>query len=162
VGMNNRVASFKEAGRLLVPDSCRMYGGFTEDRDVCIVFGNAMTEPSVVFERYALERFARLAHELLAVPIYEEQKPESLPVLVSPSDGDNPEIPNLAAGENSLFIRELQKVSELMGRYACWLLDPKAADVEAFPFEEQMLLSVRLAVLGHGVREVALRGEEEG
>jgi hypothetical protein len=151
--MNNRGASTLEAGRLVVPDDCRMYGGFTDDRDICIVLGNLANDPSVVFERFALERFARLAHELLAMRVDEEEP--GLPVLVTAGQPDNPDVPNLAAGEQSVFVQELQRVQGLLGRYVQYLLVPEKPDTEPFPFEEQMLLSVRLAVLAHGMRELA-------
>ncbi|GAB3446321.1 hypothetical protein [Actinophytocola sediminis] len=139
---------------LMIPENCRVSGGFTNNRDIRVVFGDPADETTVVFERFALERFARLAHELLAVPAYDED-PAHLPVIVSPQAPENPGVPNLAAGRDSTFIHELRNVSGLLNSYRRWVLDPAPPNVVSFPFADQMLLSVRLAALGHAVRELA-------
>lgn len=67
-----------------VPEGCYIQGEFTGDRDIQITFGefgNA-TQQNVLFEREALERFVKLASELLAVPLPEDRKAD-LPVLVA-------------------------------------------------------------------------------
>lgn len=140
---------------LHIPEHCRMVGQFTADRDIQLLFGSLTDETTVVFERFALERLARLVHELLAVPAYEEEVAK-LPVLVSPSMSEDAGAPNLAAGEESSFIRELRAVSKLLEPYVGWVLEPDTTENSPFPFEDQMLLSVRLAALGHAVREAAL------
>jgi hypothetical protein len=64
-----------------VPDDCRIQGEFTGDRDMQMTFGEFGYQQTVLFEREALERFVRLASELLAVPLPEDRKAD-LPVLV--------------------------------------------------------------------------------
>lgn len=146
---------------LMIPGNCRVSGAFTSDRDIRVVFGDLPEETTVVFERLALERFARLAHELLAVPAHHEN-PALLPMLVAPGAPDNPGVPNLAGGRKSIFIRELRDVSELLVSFGHWALDPAAPNGVAFPFAEQMLLSARLAALGHAVRELAYSRMDDG
>lgn len=135
-----------------IPASCRMAGEFTLDHDVRIEFGSVLDETCVVFERTALERFTTLAHELLAVPANEH----------APAHGpDDPDVPGLMTGDRGVFIHELHTVSELMTAYAHWALDPTATDVAPVPFEEQVLLSARLAALGDAVRELAYAWAKE-
>jgi hypothetical protein len=52
-----------------IPNSCRMRGEFTSDHDIQVMFGDPDDGVNVLFQRPALERFVRLARELLAVPI---------------------------------------------------------------------------------------------
>lgn len=65
-----------------IPDDCRIQGEFTGDRDIQITLGEPDSQQYLLFEREALERFVKLAAELLAVSLPEDHKAE-LPVLVS-------------------------------------------------------------------------------
>lgn len=67
-----------------IPDTCRMRGEFTGDFDIQVMFGDPYDGVTMLFERLALERFVRLAGELLAVPIPDNSK-ASLPVIASPT-----------------------------------------------------------------------------
>lgn len=64
-----------------VPGDCRIQGEFTGDRDIHITFGEFGSQQYLLFEREALQRFAKLANDLLAVPLPEDHKAD-LPVLV--------------------------------------------------------------------------------
>lgn len=157
-----RPASPETSVWLHIPGNCHMAGEFTSDRDIRMVFGNLADETSVVFERVALERFARMAHELLAVPVHNEEPAHSIVAAGSP---DDPGAPSLASGEDSVFVREMCAVGALVGRYVQWWLGREEPDTTPFPFEEQMLLSARMAALGHGVRELAyawMAGDDAG
>jgi hypothetical protein len=65
-----------------IPEDCWMQGEFTGDRDIHFTFGAFGGQQNVLFEREALERFAKLASELLAVPLPDDYKAD-LPVLVA-------------------------------------------------------------------------------
>ncbi|MFC4856859.1 hypothetical protein [Actinophytocola glycyrrhizae] len=52
-----------------IPEDCRMSGEFTGDHDLHIVFGDVKDGVEMLFERPALERFVKLATELLTLPI---------------------------------------------------------------------------------------------
>lgn len=66
-----------------VPEDCHIQGEFTGDLDIQITFGEfGGGQQNVLFEREALERFVKLASELLVVPIPEDRK-AALPVLVA-------------------------------------------------------------------------------
>jgi hypothetical protein len=65
-----------------VPENCQIQGEFTGDRDILVTFGEfGNGQQNVLFEREALERFVKLASELLAVMLPDDPKAE-LPVLV--------------------------------------------------------------------------------
>jgi len=67
-----------------IPDTCRMRGEFTGDLDIQVMFGDSDGRTVMQFERLALERFVRLAGELLAVPVPADRK-AALPVIASPT-----------------------------------------------------------------------------
>jgi hypothetical protein len=64
-----------------VPEGCRIQGEFTGDRDIHITFGKFGSQQNMLFERESLERFVKLANELLAVPLPDDHKAD-LPVVV--------------------------------------------------------------------------------
>jgi len=64
-----------------VPDNCRIQGEFPGARDIPITFGEFGSTQNLLFEREALERFVKMASNLLAAPLPEDRKAE-LPVLV--------------------------------------------------------------------------------
>lgn len=132
-----------------------MVGQFTSDRDFLLLFGSLTDETSVVFERIALERLARLAHELLAVPAYEEEV-ATLPVLVSPSVSEDAGAPNLAAGEESIFIRELREMSRLIEPYVRWLWGSTRRTTNRGPLRSRCSCRCGWRRWGHAVRELAL------
>jgi hypothetical protein len=66
-----------------IPEDCHISGEFTGDRDIQIAFGGSNDSVGVVFERLALERFAQLVNELLAVPLPDDLKVD-LPKLQAP------------------------------------------------------------------------------
>lgn len=68
-----------------IPDDCRMTGEFTGDYDLHIVFGDLKDGVEMLFERPALERFVKLANELLAVPVPDDPRAD-LPKLTAPAD----------------------------------------------------------------------------
>lgn len=63
-----------------IPD-CPMKGSITMDREILFVFGWPKEDALLVFKRPALERFVRLANELLAVP---DGPKVDLPILTAP------------------------------------------------------------------------------
>lgn len=66
-----------------IPDDCHIQGEFTGDRDITITFGTfGQGQQTVLFEREALQRFVKLANELLAAPLPADRKVD-LPVLVA-------------------------------------------------------------------------------
>jgi hypothetical protein len=67
---------------LEVPGDCHMEGSFTGDRDIQVTFGHFGSQQNLLFEREVLERFVKLAGELLAVPMPDDPKAE-LPVAVA-------------------------------------------------------------------------------
>jgi hypothetical protein len=66
-----------------IPDTCRMRGEFTGDHDIQISFGDPKDGANVLFERVALERFVRLASDLLSASIPADSKAD-LPTLHAP------------------------------------------------------------------------------
>ena len=66
---------------LSIPDTCRIQGSFTGDLDIQITFGGPIYGRDVLFERAALERFVKLASDLLTVPLSKDHRAD-LPVLV--------------------------------------------------------------------------------
>lgn len=67
-----------------IPDTCRIRGEFTGDYDIQVMFGSSSDGATVLFERLALERFVRLAMDLLAMPLPDNPK-DGLPAIVSPA-----------------------------------------------------------------------------
>jgi hypothetical protein len=67
-----------------IPEDCRMSGELTGDYDLHIVFGDLKDGVEMLFERPALERFVKLANELLAQPIPDDPK-QDLPTLYAPT-----------------------------------------------------------------------------
>lgn len=67
---NNRAASIMEPGQLVVPDDCRMYGGFTDDRDIRIVLGNVSNDPM---------RLSVLAHGMRELAYARTNEADSVP-----------------------------------------------------------------------------------
>ena len=65
-----------------IPD-CRMHGSITMDREILFVLGWPKEDALLVFKRPALDRFVRLANELLAVPLPDGPKVD-LPILTAP------------------------------------------------------------------------------
>jgi hypothetical protein len=66
-----------------IPDDCRIQGEFNGDLDIQFTFGVfGSGQQNMLFEREALERFVKLASELLAAPLPEDHK-ATLPVLVA-------------------------------------------------------------------------------
>jgi len=66
-----------------IPETCRIRGEFTGDYQIQIMFGNTGDGVNILFERLALERFAQLATELLAVPIPDDTNAD-LPMIHAP------------------------------------------------------------------------------
>lgn len=66
-----------------IPEDCRIQGEFTGDRDIHITFGKfGQSQQNMLFEREALERFVKLASELLAAELPADYK-AATPVLVA-------------------------------------------------------------------------------
>jgi hypothetical protein len=66
-----------------IPNDCHVQGEFTGGRDIQITFGQfGQNQHTLLFEREALQRFVKLANDLLAVPLPADRKAE-LPVLVA-------------------------------------------------------------------------------
>lgn len=59
-----------------------MHGEFTGDRDIFVRFGDLSDGVELLFERPALERFVKMANELLAVPLPEDPRAD-LPVFAA-------------------------------------------------------------------------------
>ena len=64
-----------------VPDDCRMQGEIDGDHNLHITFGEMSADQNLIFRRQALERFVKLATELLAMELPDDVK-AVLPVLV--------------------------------------------------------------------------------
>lgn len=69
-----------------IPEDCQMRAEFTGEHDMQFTLGDHyQLGQTVLFERPALERFVKLAADVLAVPLPEDRK-AALPVLTGPPD----------------------------------------------------------------------------
>ena len=72
--------------RLDVPGHCAMQAEFTGERDIQFTLGDSCElGQTVLFERPALERFVKLATDVLAVPLPKDRK-AALPILTGQPD----------------------------------------------------------------------------
>jgi hypothetical protein len=86
-----------------IPGTCRMRGEFTGDHDIQVMFGDPDDGVNLLFQRPALERFVKLANELLAVQM--------------PSDSEA-DLPKLYATDTAVrtVVKEAGTVLRLRGR----------------------------------------------
>jgi hypothetical protein len=130
-----------------VPDGCRMQGEFTGDRDIHITLGQFGSQQNLLFERAALERFAKLANELLALPLPDNPR-AALPVLLPGDEG--------WTGDKAL-IAELSKLNTRVAKYVLQHLDADAGRAEPITVEDERALAKSLALLAATLQERAER-----
>jgi len=135
-----------------IPDLCRMRGAFISSQNIQIMVGKQSNGVKLRFDYVGLERFTRLALELLSVP--HEEEPPSRPVRITQVGLCHP--PDITAGDDSPFIRNLRKIGKLAGPYADWLLQTSGTShPKPLTFDDQFGFSAAICNVGHGIRELA-------
>lgn len=137
--------------KVTVPEYCRMRGVFTSEQNIQITVGKNADGVTLRFDRLALEQFADLALELLAV-LHVGEPPERPVRIVRPGP---PRVPDFTRGEDSAFIAALHTVQDQLGPYVRWLLHPDDPDVQPYEFADEMVLSTLTSALGYSIRELA-------